>query len=39
MEAWLALGSVRWQGGEPGARAAYHEAAEIALRRGTRRRS
>ncbi len=34
MEAWLALGSVRWQGGEPGARAAYHEAAEIARRRG-----
>jgi DNA-binding SARP family transcriptional activator len=34
MEAWLALGSVRWQGGEPGARAAYHAAAEIAQRRG-----
>ena len=34
MEAWLALGSVRWQGGEPGARDAYHAAAEIAERRG-----
>jgi hypothetical protein len=31
---WLALGSVRWQGGEPGARAAFDAAAEIAERRG-----
>ncbi len=31
---WLALGAVRWQGGEPGARDAYLAAAAIAQRRG-----
>jgi AAA ATPase domain/Bacterial transcriptional activator domain len=33
-EAWLALGSALRQGGEPGARAAFDAAAEIAERRG-----
>ncbi len=33
-EIWLALGTVRWQGGEPAARAAFDAAAEIAARRG-----
>jgi DNA-binding SARP family transcriptional activator len=33
-EIWLALGTVRWQGGEPGARAAFDAAAEIASLRG-----
>ena len=28
-EIWLAIGAVRWQGGEPGAREAFHAAAEI----------
>jgi len=31
---WLALGAVRWQGGEPGARDAYLAAAELARRTG-----
>ena len=30
IDAWLALGGVRWRGGEPGARAAYLAAAELA---------
>ena len=30
IDAWLALGGVRWKGGEPGARAAYFAAAELA---------
>ena len=30
IDAWLALGGVRWKGGEPGARDAYFAAAELA---------
>ena len=33
-EIWLAIGAVRWQGGEPGAREAFHAAAEIGERLG-----
>jgi DNA-binding SARP family transcriptional activator len=33
-EILLSLGAVRWQGGEPGARAAFDQAADLARRRG-----